>query len=117
MEILVYESNIQRMRVSMAESERFPEQATLYFDVMFTQVHVRLSTYLREHFSLSPRSSSEAAHRLLSQILYPQLTRSLFGMDPFAKSFHHEALSPEFDLKAIRKAVSDLVSTFVQRKM
>lgn len=115
LEILVYESNVQMMRVSMAESERFPEQASLYFDVMFTQVHVRLSTYLKEHLRLSARSSSEAAHRLLSQVLYPQLTRSLFGVDPLAKSFHHDALSPEFDLRAIRKAVSDLVEYLRER--
>ncbi len=116
MEILVYESNVQMMRVSMAESERFPEQASLYFDVMFTQVHDRLSTYLRAQFSLSPRASSDAAHRLLSQILYPQLTRSLFGMDPLARSFHPETLSPEFNLTATRKAVSDLVEHLRARK-
>ncbi len=109
MEILIYESNIQMMRVSMAESERFPEQATLYFDVMFTQVHARLSTYLREHFVLSSRSSSHAAHQLLSQVTYPKLTRSLFGVDTLAKSFHPDALSPEFDVTGIRKAVLDLV--------
>ncbi len=109
MEILVYESNIQMMRVSMAESERFPEQAKLYFDVMFTEVHDRLSTYLKEQTSLSTRFASDAAFRLMSQLLYPKLTRSLFGMDPLAKSFQREALSPEFDLRAIRKAVSDLV--------
>ena len=109
MEILLYESNVQMMRVSMAESERFPEQATLYFDVMFTQVHARISTYLRERFSVSPRSGAEAAHRLLSQILYPKFTRALFGMDPLAKNFHPDVLSPEFDLGAIRRAVADLL--------
>ncbi len=108
LEILLYESNVQMMRVSMAESERFPDQAKLYFNVMFTEVHIRLSTYLKERFPISSRSASDAAHRLLSQILYPQLTRSLFGIDLLAKSFHPEALSPEFDLKALRKAVSDL---------
>ena len=40
-EILIYESNIQMIRVSMAESQRSPEQAALYFDVMFTQAHTR----------------------------------------------------------------------------
>ena len=109
LEILVYQSNVQMMRVSMAESERFPDQAKLYFNVMFTEVHARLSTYLREQFLISTRSASDAAHRLLSQILYPQLTRSLFGVDLLAKSFNHEALSPAFDLRAVRKAVSDLL--------
>ena len=109
METLVYKSTVQMMRVSMAESDRFPEQAKLYFDVMFTEVHHRLSTYLKEQTSLSTHSSSKAAHRLLTQILYPKMMRSLFGIEPLAKSLHHEALSPGFDLKGIREAVSDLV--------
>ena len=97
------------MRVSMAESERFPDQAKLYFDVMFTEVHARLSTYLKDQASLSTRSASDAAHRLLSQILYPRLTRSLFGMDLLAKTFSPEALSPEFDVRVIHKAVAELI--------
>ncbi len=109
MEVLLYESNIQMMRVSMAESERFPEQAALYFDVMFTQVHDRLATYLREQFLVSPRRSANHAHRLLSHILYPRVTRSLFGVDTLAKSFHPQELSLDFDLKFIRKAVSELI--------
>ena len=109
LEILMYESNVQMMRVSMAESERFPDQAKLYFDVMFTEVHARLSAYLKEQASLSTRSASDAAHRLLSQILYPQLVRSLFGMDLLAKSFQHDSLSPGFDLRAVRKAVLGLL--------
>jgi len=39
-------------RVSLAETERFPEQAAQYFDVLFTQVHARLSAYLKT-FGLS----------------------------------------------------------------
>lgn len=110
-EILIYESNIQMIRVSMAESERFPEQAALYFDVMFTQVHARLATYLRETFELSARSTAEAAHKLLGQILYPRFSRALFGLDPLAKSFDHEALGPDFDIKPIRKAVVELIES------
>ena len=43
LEILLYEGSIQMCRVSMAETERFPEGAAQYFDVLFTQVHARLS--------------------------------------------------------------------------
>ena len=58
---------------------------------------------------LSMNERMTSALKLLSSLLYPRLPRSLFGMDPFMKSFHPEALSPEFDLKLIRKAVSALV--------
>jgi hypothetical protein len=43
LEILLYEGSIQMCRLSMAETERFPEGMAQYFDVLFTQVHARLS--------------------------------------------------------------------------
>ncbi|MBD1867158.1 TetR/AcrR family transcriptional regulator [Cyanobacteria bacterium FACHB-471] len=111
LEVLLYEASIKMIRVSMAETERFPEQAAQYFDVLFTQVHNRLSTYLKATFGLSDQSSAEAAHRLLGQVLYPRFPRALFGMDQLAKSFDHESLAPDFDLKPIRKAVADLIES------
>lgn len=111
LEVLLYEASIKMIRVSMAETERFPEQAAEYFDVLFTQVHVRLSAYLKETFGLSAQTSAEAAHRLLGQVLYPRFPRALFGIDPLAKSFDREALSPNFDLEPIHKAVADLIES------
>jgi hypothetical protein len=35
------------MHISIAETERFPAQAAQYFDQQFTQVHTRLSAYLK----------------------------------------------------------------------
>jgi AcrR family transcriptional regulator len=111
LEILLYEGWIKMIRVSMAETERFPEQAAQYFDVLFTQVHARLSAYLKTTFGLSARASAEAAHRLLGQVLYPRFPRALFGMDQLAKNFDREALAPDFDLKPIRKAIADLIES------
>jgi AcrR family transcriptional regulator len=111
LEVLLYEKSIQMMRVSMAESERFPEPAAQYFDVLLTQVHARLSAYLKAAFGLPTRASTEAAHRLLGQLLYPRWPRALFGLDPLVKSFDRDALAPDFDLKPVRKAVADLIKT------
>ena len=111
LEILLYEGSIQMCRVSMAETARFPEGAAQYFDVLFTQVHARLSAYLKTALGLSARSSAEAAHRLLGQVLYPRFPRALFGMDRLAESFDREALAPDFDLKPIRKAVTALIES------
>jgi AcrR family transcriptional regulator len=105
LEILLYQSSIQMCRVSMAETARFPQGAAQHFDVMFTEVHARLSAYLKTSFGLSTRASAEAAQKLLGQLLYPRFVRALFGMDKLAESFDH-ALAPDFDLKPIRKAVS-----------
>jgi AcrR family transcriptional regulator len=111
LEILLYEPSIQLARVSMAETRRFPEGAAQHFDVMFTEVHARLSTYLRTTFRLSARTSAEAAQRLMGQLLYPRHLRALFGMDKLAQSFDREAPAPDLDLKPIRKAVGDVIES------
>jgi AcrR family transcriptional regulator len=111
LEILLYEKSIQMCRVSMAQAARFPEGAIKHFDVMFTEVHTRLSAYVKTAFGLSTRASAEAAQRLLGQLLYPRLLRALFGMDPLAKSLDDEALARDFDLKPIRKAVADWIES------
>src|ERR1700722_3041762 len=111
LEILLYQGSIRMIRVSMAEAERFPEQAARYFDVLFTQVHARLSAYLKITFSLTTRASAESANSLLGQVLYPKFPRALLGIDRLPKSFDHEALSPNFDLKPIRKSVAALIDS------
>lgn len=111
LEILLYQSSIQMCRVSMAETARFPQGAAQHFDVMFTEVHTRLSAYLKTTFGLSARASAEAAQKLLGQLLYPRFVRALFGMDKLAESFDREALAPDFDLKPLRKAVSALIES------
>jgi len=109
LEMLLYEGSIRMCRVSMAEAARFPEGAAQYFDVVFTQVQSRLSAYLKTTFGRSARASTEAAQRLLGQVLYPRFPRGLFDIDKLAKSIDDYALTPDFDLKPIRKAVADLI--------
>jgi AcrR family transcriptional regulator len=109
-EILLHQSAIQMCRISMAETARFPEGAAEHFDVMFTEVHTRLNSYLKTTFDLSAKASADAAQKLLSQLLYPRLVRALFGIDVLQESFGQEALSPSFDLKPVRKAVDALLA-------
>jgi AcrR family transcriptional regulator len=109
LELLLYEGWIQMCRVSMAEAKRFPQGAAQNFDVLFVEVHTRLASYLRSTFSLSPRASSEVAHTLIAQVIYPKFPRALFGMDELTKSFDPEGLTVDFDLKPIRKIVIKLI--------
>ena len=108
-EILLYEPSIQMLRISMAESERFPEQAEQYFDALFEQVHLRVTSYLKLSFDLSSRVASETTDKLFGSIFYPRLIRALFGLQTLAKSFSEEDLSPSVDLKPIRRAVNDML--------
>ena len=107
-----YGPSVQMCRISMAESERFPEQAALYFDVLFTQVQARLSAYLRTTFSLSTKGSVDAANILLGKVLFPRFSRVLFGLDPPVQSLDSAVPPLNLDLKPIRKAVSELIDSF-----
>lgn len=109
LETLLYQSSIQMCRVSMAETARFPEGAAQHFDVLFTEVQTRLSAYMKATLGLSARASAEAAQRLLAQILYPRFPRALFGVDELADRFEGDTVSPDFDLKPIRRAVAELL--------
>jgi AcrR family transcriptional regulator len=110
LEAMLYESSVQMLRVSMAETSRFPEGAAQHYDVMFSEPVARLSSYLKATFGASARASTEAAQRLLGQILFPRLPRALFGLEELIEKFDEQALSPKIDLKPLRKAVSELLA-------
>jgi hypothetical protein len=115
LEKLLWEGAIRMCRVCVAEAERFPDESAQYCYVIFTEVETRLAAYLRLKFALSPRAGSEAAQTLLGQVLHPRFPRALFGVDPLVKSFDEDHLSPEFDLKPIRKAVSELLDSIDEK--
>jgi AcrR family transcriptional regulator len=111
LEIMLYERSIQMCRVTMAESSRFPEGAAQYFDVLFTQVHTRLNSYLKANFGLSARASAEATHNLMGQVLYPYFPRALFGIGPLVASLDRETPTPDIDQKQVRRAVKELIES------
>lgn len=112
LELLLYKAQIQMCRVSMAETARFPEGAAQHFDVLFAEVQSRLGAYLKTAYALSPRASGEAAQKLLGLLVYPRFLRALFGIDPLIDTIHDE-MSPDFDLKPVRKAVAEMVGSLV----
>jgi hypothetical protein len=78
-------------RVCVAEAARFPDESAQYCYVVFTEVEMRLAAYLRLKFALSRHASSEAAQRLLGQVLHPRFPRALFGVDPLVESFRRSS--------------------------
>jgi AcrR family transcriptional regulator len=111
LEALLYESSVQLLRISMAETTRFPEGAAQHHDVVFTEVVARVSSYLKASFGLNARVSSEAAQRLIGRLLFPRLPRALFGLEDLIQEFDEQALSPKIDLKAVRKVVAEVMAT------
>jgi AcrR family transcriptional regulator len=108
---LLYEPNIQLCRVGMAEAARFPQGAAQHYDVMFAEVHRRLSAYLQTMCGLSAPASAAAARKLLGELLYPRFLRALFGMEELAKSLDGEAGAPDVDLEPIRAAVAEVIAS------
>jgi AcrR family transcriptional regulator len=111
LEAVLYESSVQLLRISMAETARFPEGAAKHHDVVFTEVTARVSSFLKTSYGLSARVSSEAAQRLIARLLFPRLPRALFGLEDLIEEFDEHALSPKIDLKAVRKAVTEVLAS------
>jgi len=109
LEMILYDRAVLMCRLSMAEAIRFPEGAAQYYEVVFTTPRDLLIPYLKTTFRLSPKTAAEAADELIARTLHPRFHRALFGIDPLYKSFDDETLRPNFDLKPIRKAVTDLL--------
>jgi AcrR family transcriptional regulator len=116
LEGLLFEWTVRMCRMSIAEAERFPEGSAQYFDVIFSAVQDRLSVYLRETFYLSADASSEAARKLLAQVIYPRFTRALFGLDPLLEQLDDEAIGADFDLGPVRAAVAELMASMGQTR-
>jgi AcrR family transcriptional regulator len=111
LEATFYEGTVQMLRVSMAETTRFPRGAADYYDVMFTEVIARIARYLTATFGLRARHATDAAQRVLAQLLFPRFPRALLGVEPLIERFDDHALSPLIDVKAVRKAVAELLET------
>lgn len=111
LEVLLYQSQIRMIRISTFEAERFPDQASDYFDVLFVQMHGRISTYLCRAFTLSKRDSDDAAHRLLGELLYPKLLRALFGLEHLATSLSSDTLPKAIDHDFAREVVNRLLKS------
>lgn len=115
LEGLLFAWTTRMCRLSISEAERFPEGSSRYFDVVFSAPHERLSVYLKDTFGLSETASSEAAQELLGRIIYPRFHRALFGIDSTSEQLDDIAMSADFDLKPIRKAVTELIESLKER--
>ncbi|RYX81373.1 TetR/AcrR family transcriptional regulator [bacterium] len=114
-EILRYEPAVQMCRVSISEAARFPQGAAQHFDALFTEAHSRLSNFLQKTLGLTDSIGDETAWKLLGQLLYPGLLRSLFGVNELAKSYNPDEKVFDVDLPPIRKAVEDMFESLPKR--
>ncbi|CAN5552806.1 TetR/AcrR family transcriptional regulator [soil metagenome] len=111
LEALLYERTIRMCRLCISEADRFPEGAARYFDVVFSLAQERLEAYLKETLRLSHDASSEAAERLLGQIIFPRFSRALFGMDTLSERLEDEGIRADFDVGPVGRMVEELVGS------
>ncbi len=110
LETLLYESSIRMCRLTMAETERFPEAAAGHFAALFTEVETRIADYAAAAFGVPARAGREFAERLFGELLYPLFLNALFGLRPLARDLEPDAATPRFELKLVRKAVADNIA-------
>ncbi|HEX7666763.1 MAG TPA: TetR/AcrR family transcriptional regulator [Polyangiaceae bacterium] len=109
LEGMIFEPSIQLLQMTLAETERFPEAAARHHDVIFVEVGKRISAYLRAALGVSSKTGIDAAQRMIALVLHPQFTRALFGQGDLVKRFDPHGLSPKIDVRAVRRAVTDVV--------
>ena len=112
LEGLLFAWTVRMCRMSVAEADRFPEGAARYFDVLFSAPHARLSAYLRRTFGLTEAAGDDAAHRLLGRVIHPRFLAALFGLGPLSETLDDRAMSADFDLAPVRRAVAELLAEF-----
>ncbi len=111
LQLMVWEAQIRTYRLVIAEAERLPESAQMYYHAMFASTRERLSTFLTEQYTDANRDSSALAEDLLARAVTPRLTRTLLGVDDAIPG--HDAptdadLEADVDLHAIRTLVTTL---------
>jgi AcrR family transcriptional regulator len=110
LEMMVWHRSIRMCRLSIAESDRFPDGAARFYEAIFATAQERLETFLRERVKLSRKAAAQTASELLGRVLHPRFTRALFGLDLLMDDWlDDKRLSADLDLKPIRSAVAELV--------
>ena len=110
LEALVWKRSIRMSRLTIAESDRFPDGAALFYEAIFGTAQERLETFLRERLGMPRKGAARAAGELLGRVLHPRFTRALFGLDEVTDEWlNDDRLSAGIDLRPIRIAVADLL--------
>ncbi|HTJ69542.1 MAG TPA: TetR/AcrR family transcriptional regulator [Actinospica sp.] len=110
LQMQLWDSALRTLRIGIAEAERLPEAAAAYHEAIFETPQRRLADYLVEQYGLDEESGHEIARRLIGRAVYPQLIRSLLGVDaPLAGRPDETTLADDVDLESLRAAVAALL--------
>lgn len=110
LETLLWNRSVRMFRLTIAESERFPEGAPRLYEAIFGTAQTRLEALLRERLKLSRKAAAESAGELLGRVLHPRFPRALFGLEWLTDDrLEDDRPSAQLDLAPIRAAVAELL--------
>jgi AcrR family transcriptional regulator len=110
LEMLVWFRSVRMCRLSIAESERFPDGAAQFHEAIFGTAQERLEMFLRERLKLSRVQAAQRAAELIGRVLHPRFARALFGLDVLQDEWlNDDHISAGVDMKPIRSAVAELL--------
>jgi len=110
LETLVWQRSLRMVRLSIAETERFPDGAAKLHEALFDTAQDRLEAFLHQRLKLSLKASAHTASALIARVLYPRFVRALFGLDVMTDAqLHDDRISEKIDLAPVREAVKALV--------
>jgi len=110
LEMLVWFRSVRMCRLSIAESERFPDGAAQFHQAIFGTAQEHLEVFLRERLKLSRAQAAQRAAELIGRVLHPRFARALFGLEVLQDEWlNDDHISKGIDLKPIRGAVAELL--------
>lgn len=117
LEVLIWSRSVRMYRLSIAETERFPEGAVVLYEATFETAQTRLEHFLRERLRLAPSEAKRVATALFGRVLYPRFIRALFGIDELTDDrLSDDDVRNHLDLKPIRAAVDEVVPQAHRKK-
>lgn len=111
LQLLMWASVIQTLRLGIAAAAQFPDAAARLHDIFFEATTTQLAAHLHTAAQLADADAHALAGELLGATVYPELPRLLFGTSPTRPDRPvPDELDADVDLDAIRRQVRALLS-------
>ncbi len=107
LQLLRYAPVVQMCRIGVTEAARLPAAAARIYETFLGTPQRGLAAHLAAHRGLDAGEAVELAERLLGAIVYPALSKALFGVRSVVDTMPDEAaLGSDVDLDAVQSRVA-----------
>ncbi len=110
LQVLLWTTSVQSLRMGIAEAERVPGLAAGYYESVFEMPTARLGEFLERRTVLAPATATATARALIAQTTHPDLLGCLLGVRPALPRRPDPAtLEDDVDLDRIRAVAASLL--------